>query len=107
MLNSWTICGRMTKDPDVRTTPSGVAVLNITLAVDRDYKNGDEKLCDFIPVVLWRNNAEYIGKYAKKGDFVAVAGSGEISKWQDKDGNEMIKKKKTICVNPYSLQLLL
>lgn len=88
MLNKWIIQGRLTRDPEIKTTGSGVSLLNITVAVDRDFKNGDEKLCDFVPVVLWRHNAEYVGKYGKKGDMVTVCGSGQIRKYQDKDGNE-------------------
>lgn len=90
MLNDITIMGRLTKPVEKRTTPSGVSVLNNTVAVDRDRKNGDEKLTDFIDCVFWRFNADFLEKYADKGRMVVVHGRLESRKWQDKDGNNRI-----------------
>lgn len=90
MLNDITIMGRLTKPIEKKTTPSGVSVLNNTVAVDRDRKNGDEKLTDFIDCVFWRFNADFLEKYADKGRMVVVHGRLESRKWQDKDGNNRI-----------------
>ena len=90
MLNDITIMGRLTKPIEKRTTPSGVSVVNNTVAVDRDRKNGDEKLTDFIDCVFWRFNADFLEKYADKGRMVVVHGRLESRKWQDKDGNNRI-----------------
>ena len=90
MLNDITIMGRLTKPIEKKTTPSGVSVINNTVAVDRDRKNGDEKLTDFIDCVFWRFNADFLEKYADKGRMVVVHGRMESRKWQDKDGNNRI-----------------
>lgn len=90
MLNDITIMGRLTKPIEKKTTPSGVSVLNNTVAVDRDRKNGDEKLTDFIDCVFWRFNADFLEKYADKGRMVVVHGRLESRKWTDKDGNNRI-----------------
>lgn len=90
MLNDITIMGRLTKPIEKKTTPSGVSVLNNTVAVDRDRKNGDEKLTDFIECVFWRFNADFLEKYADKGRMVVVHGRLESRKWTDKDGNNRI-----------------
>lgn len=90
MLNDITIMGRLTKPVEKKTTPSGVSVLNNTVAVDRDRKNGDEKLADFIDCVFWRFNADFLEKYADKGRMVVVHGRLESRKWTDKDGNNRI-----------------
>lgn len=89
MLNHITIMGRMTKDPELRRTNSGVAVASFTLAVDRDYaKDGAEKETDFIECVAWKNTAEFVSKYFSKGRMAVVSGRLQIRKWQDKDGNK-------------------
>lgn len=86
-MNNVVLIGRITKDIEKKTTQSGVSVLNTTIAVDRDYKQGDEKICDFIDLVIWRHNADYIEKYASKGAMIAIVGKLQSRKWQDKDGN--------------------
>lgn len=89
MLNHITIMGRMTRDPELRRTGSGIAVTSFTLAVDRDFKgNGGEKETDFIECVAWRNTGEYIGKYFTKGRMAIVSGRLQIRGWTDKDGNK-------------------
>ena len=90
MLNHITIMGRMTRDPEIRRTGSGVAVASFSVAVDRDFgrnENG-EKETDFIDCVAWRNTAEFVSKYATKGRMVVVSGRLQIRSWTDKDGNK-------------------
>lgn len=73
MLNSVFLTGRLTRDPELRFTPSGVAVVSFTLAVDRDYKpEGGEREADFINCVAWRQTAEYIAKNFRKGKPMTV-----------------------------------
>lgn len=89
MLNRITIMGRLTRDPELRRTGSGVAVASFTLAVDRDFTSkGNEKETDFIDCVAWRQTGEFVSKYFAKGRMAVVSGSLQIRKWKDKDGNE-------------------
>ena len=89
MLNHITIMGRLTRDPELRRTGSGIAVTSFTLAVDRDYKsNSGEKETDFIDCVAWRNTGEFVGKYFTKGRMAVVSGKLQIRGWTDKDGNK-------------------
>ena len=90
MLNHIVIMGRLTRDPELRRTGSGVAVASFSVAVDRDFgrnENG-EKETDFIDCVAWRNTAEYISKYFTKGRMIVVSGRLQIRSWTDKDGNK-------------------
>lgn len=88
-LNHITIMGRMTKDPELRRTPKGVAVTSFTLAVDRDFKEKDgEKETDFIECVAWRNTAEFVEKYFHKGSMAVASGRLQIRSWTDKEGNK-------------------
>ena len=90
MLNHIVIMGRLTRDPELRRTGSGIAVASFSVAVDRDFgknENG-EKETDFIDCVAWRNTAEFVSKYATKGRMVAVSGRLQIRSWTDKDGNK-------------------
>ena len=90
MLNHIVIMGRLTKDPELRRTGSGVAVASFTLAVDRDYsgKDGGNKETDFIDCVAWRATAEFVSKYFAKGRMACVSGSLQLRDWTDKDGNK-------------------
>ena len=90
MLNTITIMGRLTRDPELRRTGSGVAVANFTLAVDRDFsgKDGSEKETDFLDVVAWRQTGEFVSKYFTKGRMACVTGSLQIREWTDKDGGK-------------------
>lgn len=89
MLNHITIMGRLTRDPELRRTGSGIAVASFTLAVDRDFSSkGNEKETDFIDCVAWRATGEFVSKYFAKGRMAVVSGSLQIRKWKDKDGNE-------------------
>ena len=90
MLNHITLMGRLTRDPELRRTGSGVAVTSFTLAVDRDFgknENG-EKETDFIDCVAWRQTGEFVSKYFTKGRMAVVSGRLQIRPWTDKDGNK-------------------
>ena len=87
MLNHITIMGRLTRDPELRRTGSGVAVASFTVAVDRDFTKG-EKETDFIDCVAWRQSGEFVSKYFSKGSMIVVSGRLQIRKWTDKDGNK-------------------
>ena len=89
MLNRITIMGRLTKDPELRRTQSGLSVTSFTLAVDRDFKDkqSGEKGTDFIDVVAWRQTAEFACKYFSKGRMAVVEGRLQIRDWKDRDGN--------------------
>ena len=89
-LNVCTIMGRLTRDPELRRTGSGVAVTSFTIAVDRDYnpKDGGEKEVDFIDCVAWRQTGEFVSKYFQKGRMAIVSGRLQIRTWTDKDGNK-------------------
>ena len=90
MLNHITIMGRLTRDPELRRTGSGVAVASFTVAVDRDFspKDGAEKETDFIDCVAWRQTGEFVSKYFTKGRMAVVSGRLQIRSWTDKDGNK-------------------
>ena len=90
MLNHITIMGRLTRDPELRRTGSGIAVASFTLAVDRDFspKDGGERETDFIDCVAWRQTGEFVSKYFQKGRMAVVSGRLQIRSWNDKDGNK-------------------
>ena len=89
MLNRIIIMGRLVRDPELRTTQSGISVTSFTLAVDRDFKSREssEKSTDFIDVVAWRQTAEFVCKYFAKGRMAVVEGRLQIRDWKDRDGN--------------------
>ena len=90
MLNHITIMGRLTRDPELRRTGSGIAVASFTVAVDRDFsgRDGGEKETDFIDCVAWRQTGEFVSKYFSKGRMAVVDGRLQIRSWTDKDGNK-------------------
>ncbi|MBR5199234.1 MAG: single-stranded DNA-binding protein [Bacteroidales bacterium] len=90
MLNHITIMGRLTRDPELRRTASGVAVTSFTIACDRDFnpKDGSEKETDFIDCNAWRNTAEFVAKHFSKGSMAVVSGRLQIRNWTDKEGNK-------------------
>jgi single-strand DNA-binding protein len=77
--------GRLTADPELRQTQSGVSVTKFTVAVDRRYQQGEDKVADFINVTAWRGTAEFVSKYFKKGSMIAVQGSIQTGSYE-KDG---------------------
>ena len=90
MLNKIFLQGRLVADPEMRHTPSGVAVATLRLAVDRDFKDREtgEKKADFINVVAWRSTAEFVSRYFTKGRMAIVEGRPQMRDWTDKDGNK-------------------
>jgi len=89
MLNVAVMMGRLVADPELRHTPNGVSVTSFTIAVDRSYvKAGTERQTDFIDIVAWRNTAEFVCKYFRKGQLAAVQGSIQTRTYTDKDGNK-------------------
>ncbi len=90
MLNHIVIMGRLTRDPELRRTTSGIAVASFTLAVDRDFgsKDGGERETDFIDCVAWRQTGEFVSKYLAKGRMAVVSGRLQIRNWTDKEGNK-------------------
>lgn len=102
-LNSAIIMGRLTADPELRTTNSGLAVTSFTVAVDRSYaKQGEEKKTDFINVVAWRQTVAFVTRYFEKGQMIAVQGSIQTRNYEDKNGNkrtavEIVADKVSFC----------
>ena len=90
MLNKIIIMGRLVRDPELRKTQSGVSVVSFTVAVDRDFKNGDEKVTDYIDCTAWRGQADFISKFFTKGRAIVVDGQLQSRKWQDKEGNNRV-----------------
>jgi len=91
MLNRITIMGRLTREPELKYTPSNVAVCTITLACERDYAaQGQQREADFIDVVNWRQGAEFVSRYFHKGQLVAVEGRLTSRKWTDSAGNNRV-----------------
>ena len=89
MLNHIVLMGRLTRDPELRRTSSGIAVASFTLAVDRDFTaQGAERETDFVDIVAWRNTAEFVSKYFTKGRMAVVSGRLQIRNWTDKEGNK-------------------
>jgi len=89
MLNRVILIGRLTKDPELRYTPNGVAVASFTLAVDRSRANQQgEREADFIPVVVWQKQAENCANYIGKGSLVAVDGRLQVRTYDAKDGTK-------------------
>ena len=89
MLNVVALMGRLTADPELRYTPSNVPVTTFSLACDRSYvKSGQDRQTDFINIVAWRQSAEFVTKYFRKGMLVAVQGSIQTRNYVDKDNNK-------------------
>lgn len=89
-LNQVVLIGRLTKDPELRYTPSGVAVAQFNLAVDRPFPNqAGEKEADFIPIVVWKTIAENVANYVKKGHQVAVTGRIQVRNYENNEGRRV------------------
>ena len=87
-MNKIVLMGRLTADPELRTTPNGVSVTSFTIAVQRDYaRQGEERQTDFFDIVAWRGTAEFVNRYFSKGNMIAVAGSMQTRSYVDKNGN--------------------
>ena len=90
MLNQIVLMGRLTRDPELRYTQSQTPVATFRIAVDRDFpgRDGGEKQTDFIDIVAWRQQAEFVSKYFTKGSMVIVTGRLQMRDWTDRDGNK-------------------
>ncbi|MFB0847300.1 single-stranded DNA-binding protein [Paenibacillus oleatilyticus] len=89
MLNRVILIGRLTRDPELRYTPAGVAVAQFTLAVDRQFKREGEENADFIPIVTWRQLAENCANYLRKGRLAAVEGRIQVRTYDNNDGKRV------------------
>ena len=89
MINSVVLMGRLTYEPELRTTSSGISVLRFQMAVDRNYQSqGQDRQADFIDCIAWRQTAEFISRYFHKGSMIAVEGSIQTGNYNDRDGNK-------------------
>ena len=88
MLNVVAIMGRLVADPELRTTPQGINVCSFRIACDRNFaRQGEQRQADFIDIVAWRQQAEFVSKYFQKGSLIAIEGSLQTRQYQDKNGN--------------------
>ena len=89
MLNIAIVMGRLTADPELKFTPNNIAVTSFTLAVNRSYaKSQEDRQTDFIDIVAWRNTAEFVSKYFKKGSMIIIQGEIQTRTYEDKNGNK-------------------
>jgi len=89
MINNVVLMGRLVADPELRTTPTGVSVTSFAIAVERSYaKQGEERTADFIDIVAWRQSADFITRYFRKGSMIAIEGSIQTRTYTDKEGNK-------------------
>ena len=101
MINSVVLMGRLTYEPELRRTPSGVSVCSFQIAVDRNYTpKGEERRADFIDITAWRQTAEFVCRYFHKGSMIALEGSIQTENFTDKDGNK--RKSVTVVANNVS-----
>lgn len=95
MINNVTLMGRLTYEPELKSTPSGISVCRFQIAVDRNYiPKGEERKADFIDCVAWRGTADFVNKYFHKGSMIALSGSIQTENYTDKDDN----KRKSVAV---------
>ena len=88
MLNVVVLMGRLVADPQLRQTPQGTSVASFRIAVDRNFaRQGEQRQADFIDIVAWRQQAEFVSKYFQKGSLIAIEGSLQTRQYQDKQGN--------------------
>ncbi len=87
MFNIVVLTGRLTADPELKTTQNNIPVTSFSIAVNRRYRAGEENLTDFINIVAWRQTAEFICKYFKKGSLIGIEGSIQTRRYTDKSGN--------------------
>lgn len=86
MINVVVLMGRLTADPELRTTANGTNYSRFSVAVERPFKNGDEKITDFVNCVAWRQTAEFVSRYFTKGQMIALEGSIQMGSYTNKDG---------------------
>lgn len=90
MYNKAILIGRLVADPEMRTTPQGIPVSTFRIAIDRPFMNGGERKADFLTIVCWRQQAEFVCKYFQKGRAIGVDGSIQTRDYTDRDGNKRI-----------------
>lgn len=91
MLNHINIMGRLTRDPELRSTQSGVSVASFTVACERDYAaEGQKREVDFIDCIAWRQTGQFVATYFHKGSMIVVDGRLQSRKWQDREGNKRV-----------------
>lgn len=101
MINTVALTGRLTYEPELKSTPSGVSVLRFQIACDRNYQaQGQERQADFIDCIAWRQTAEFISRYFHKGDMIGIEGSIQTSNYTDKNGNK--RKQVEVLANTVS-----
>lgn len=89
MINMVALMGRLTYEPELKSTPNGICVIRFQIACDRNYqKQGEERQADFIDCVAWRQTAEFISRYFHKGSMIAIEGTIQTSNYTDKNGNQ-------------------
>lgn len=100
-MNTVCLMGRLTFYPELKSTPSGVSVMHLQVAVDRSYQpKGEERKADFIDITAWRQTAEFINRYFHKGDMIAIEGSLHTENYTDRDGTK--RKSVTVVANNVS-----
>ena len=105
MLNVAVVMGRLVADPELRHTPNDVAVTSFTLAVDRSYvKSGTERQADFIDIVAWRNTAEFVSRYFRKGQNIGLNGTIQTRSYQDKDTGKNRTAFEVVINNAYFVE---
>jgi single-strand DNA-binding protein len=87
-LNKVILIGHMTADPELKQSTSGVSVCSFSIGVSRRYTKGEQQQTDFITIVAWRQQAEFVSKYFNKGQAICVCGSLQTRKWTDNNGNK-------------------
>lgn len=88
ILNHVIIMGRLVRTPELRRTTNDTAVCSFTLAVERDFRSGEEREADFIDCVAWRGTAEFLQRYFSKGSMCIISGRMQTRTWTDRDGNK-------------------
>ncbi|MDE5565129.1 MAG: single-stranded DNA-binding protein [Oscillospiraceae bacterium] len=86
MYNRVILMGRLTRDPELRTTQSGISMCRFSIAVDRSYKQGDEKQTDFFDITAWRQTAEFVSKWFSKGKLIHIEGKLQNKNYTDNNG---------------------
>ena len=87
-FNKVILMGRLTSDPELKQTQNGVTVTSFNIAVDRRFKQGEERQTDFITIVAWRQTAEFVTRYFKKGSATLICGELQTRSWEDQQGNK-------------------
>ena len=93
MYNRVIFMGRLTHDPEIRTTQNGITMCRFSIAVERSYQKGQEKQTDFFDVICWRNTAEFVSKYFRKGQMIHIEGTMQNDNYTDQNGVKQYRMK--------------